>query len=203
VSSRPDFSELVGGDLAPGERERLERVHDLLVAAGPPPDVTPALESPQTEGSRLRVLPRRQRGALMLLAAALAAIAFGAGYLVRGGRDKPAQAFRATKVVRLHKTAMAPHAVAVVRVGRRNGDGNLPMLVSISGLPKLGKSGYYTLALTKNGRPVVSCGTFKVGSTRERVTVRMTVAYDVTEFDGWVVTEYKHGRKAEPVVLTT
>ena len=34
----PDFDELVGTDLDPAERERLERVHELLVAAGPPPD---------------------------------------------------------------------------------------------------------------------------------------------------------------------
>ena len=37
AAMRPDFDELVGTDLAPGERERLERVHELLVAAGPPP----------------------------------------------------------------------------------------------------------------------------------------------------------------------
>ena len=35
----PDFDELVGTDLEPGERARLERVHELLIAAGPPPDL--------------------------------------------------------------------------------------------------------------------------------------------------------------------
>jgi hypothetical protein len=201
--SAPDFRQLVGDDLPAEERARLERVHELLIAAGPPADLTPALESPPGETSRLRLLPRRQRGAALLLAAALAAIAFGAGYLVRGGREHPSSAFRATKVVRLHQTTRAPDGVAVVRVGRRDSQGNLPMLVTVSGLRKLGKHGYYTLALTKGGRPVVSCGTFKVASRRQRVTVRMNVAYDVKEFDGWVVTEYNHGQKTEPVVLTT
>ncbi len=31
---RPDFDELVGTDLDSAERARLERVHELLVAAG-------------------------------------------------------------------------------------------------------------------------------------------------------------------------
>src|SRR5206468_2040698 len=49
-----DFDELVGGgDLEATERERLERVHDLLVAAGPPPELPPALEqAPAQLGSR-------------------------------------------------------------------------------------------------------------------------------------------------------
>ncbi len=34
---RPDFGDLVGTDLGPDERARLEHVHDLLLAAGPPP----------------------------------------------------------------------------------------------------------------------------------------------------------------------
>ena len=34
---RPEFDELVGTDLDPAERARLEHVHDLLLAAGPPP----------------------------------------------------------------------------------------------------------------------------------------------------------------------
>jgi hypothetical protein len=58
---RPDFDELVGTDLAPGERERLERVHELLVAAGPPPpEVVPV--------ARVEPQPHRRRGALLALA---------------------------------------------------------------------------------------------------------------------------------------
>jgi hypothetical protein len=39
VSRHPDFHELVGNDLDPAERERLERVHEMLIAAGPPPEL--------------------------------------------------------------------------------------------------------------------------------------------------------------------
>ena len=40
----PDFQDLVGDDLSPDERERLERVHDMLISAGPPPELPPELE---------------------------------------------------------------------------------------------------------------------------------------------------------------
>ena len=44
MSDRPTFDELAGGDdLSPEEAARLERVHDLLVAAGPPPELPPHL----------------------------------------------------------------------------------------------------------------------------------------------------------------
>jgi hypothetical protein len=39
VSGPPNFDELIGPDLPPGDRERLRRVHELLVAAGPPPEM--------------------------------------------------------------------------------------------------------------------------------------------------------------------
>src|SRR5262249_32393641 len=64
----PDFAALAGRDIDPGERARLERVHDLLVAAGPPPEPAAAVVVP--------LRPRRRRGALLALAAALAVAAF-------------------------------------------------------------------------------------------------------------------------------
>ena len=45
MSRPPDFDELVGNVEEPDERERLRRVHELLVEAGPPPDLSPALSS--------------------------------------------------------------------------------------------------------------------------------------------------------------
>jgi len=53
---RPDFDELVGSDLEPSERARLERVHELLVAAGPPPDPLDAAPSALVDGSPGRSL---------------------------------------------------------------------------------------------------------------------------------------------------
>jgi hypothetical protein len=201
TSRGPDFRDLVGEDLGAEEEARLRRVHDLLLQAGPPPEVPPALATPAIESPKGRLLPQRRRGAALLLAAALAAAAFGVGYLV-GDRNEGVNAFNAAQVVRLHGTSRAPHALATVQVGKPDKGGNLPMLVTAQGLERLGASDYYTLSLTKNGRPVVSCGTFRIGPGGV-TTVRMAVAYDVNRFDGWVITEYKHGRKAEPVMLTS
>ena len=47
MSRDPDFDELVP-DAEEGERERLRRVHDMLVAAGPPPELTPQMEAGPT-----------------------------------------------------------------------------------------------------------------------------------------------------------
>jgi hypothetical protein len=46
VTPTPDFEELVGADLSPEEQARLRRAHDLLIAAGPPPELPPALAEP-------------------------------------------------------------------------------------------------------------------------------------------------------------
>ena len=50
-----DFHDLVDtSDLTPEEEARLRRVHDLLIEAGPPPDLPPALEAPPTHPPRPR-----------------------------------------------------------------------------------------------------------------------------------------------------
>jgi hypothetical protein len=203
MSRPPDLHELVG-DLPPEEEARLRRVHDLLVAAGPPAEIPPSLATPPSPG--VRFLPRRRRGALLLLAAAVAALSFGIGYWagdVRNSGTNPAAFPSVGKPIRLHGTSRAPDAIAVVVRGRRDSAGNWPMVVTVEGLKRLPARGYYTLMLSKKGRPIVTCGTFNVRRGVKQTQVRFMVAYRLAGFDGWVVTEYKHGRKAEPVVLTT
>ena len=80
MSDPPNFDELIGPELPPGDRERLRRVHELLIAAGPPPEMPELHASPP-----VRAHPRR-RVAALLIAAALALAAFGAGWLL-GGSD--------------------------------------------------------------------------------------------------------------------
>ena len=201
MTRTPDFSELVGADLPQEERDRLRRVHDLLIAAGPPPEVPPALASAPAPGATVTLLPRRRKTSLVLLAAALAAIAFGGGYLL-GGRDDPEATAKPVDVIRMRGTESAPRAIAVLRVGKRDESGNLPMDVTVQGLKTLKIGNYYELQLTKHGKPVVSCGTFNVAGTGPE-TVRLSVAYDFHDFDGWVVTEYIHGRDRDRVVLAT
>ncbi len=78
MTDKPDFRELVGDDLPDEERARLERVHELLVAAGPPPELPPALVEPDLEPRDLdprdesvKFLPRRRAGFVLGIAAAV------------------------------------------------------------------------------------------------------------------------------------
>lgn len=184
--SGPDFRELVGDDVPAAERERLFRVHELLVAAGPPPDLPPALERPPTTGGRLAFLPRRRRGAFLALAAALAAASFGAGYFIADrGAEPRAQAFETDFVLRMRGTQAAPGAVASLVVGQRDDDGNWPMELTVRNLPPLGEEGRYELFLTRRGVIGPSCGTFFVAS--DRAVAHLNAPYQLRQYDGWVI----------------
>ncbi len=178
MTGGPDFDELVGGDLAAAERERLRRVHELLLAAGPPPELSPRLASaPPTPAARVIPLSPHRRYAAVLAAAAVVLVAFGAGWLVgaRGGGDT---------VVRT--VAMAgPHgARASLALLEMDSAGNWPMRMTVSGLPVL-PHGTYALWLTKHGTLEAPCGTFTVGPGE--TTVRLNAPYRLKEYTGWVV----------------
>ena len=194
MTGSPDFRELVGDDLPEAEAQRLRRAHELLVAAGPPPELSPQLEKPPARpGADVRFLPRRRKPTWALLAAALAAFSFGGGYLV-GADDSDAprtEAFEAARVVTLRGGEQAPNATAVIRVGRKDDLGNAPMLVTVERLRHLPEGDYYTLYMTKNGRKLVTCGTFNVEGGSAQTTVEFSVAYSVDEFDGFTITEYR------------
>lgn len=174
---RPDFDELVGTDLAPGERERLLQVHELLLAAGPPPDT----------GGSAPVVPlrtRRRRGFLLALAAAFVLVVFGAGALVgnrTAGRDVD---FHLT----MEGTAVAPSASATITVFQLDDAGNWPMEVAVEGLRPAASGRPYELWLTRDGEPVVLCGSFRSGEDGS-ASVPMNAPYKFKEFDGWVVVE--------------
>lgn len=188
----PDFDELVG-DAPAEERERMRRAHDLLVAAGPPPELPASISSPP-----VRAFPRRRTPAL-LIAAAIAALAFAAGWILNGGDD-----FEVRAAVPMHGTSNAPGASAMLELGYGDGDGNWPMLVKVEGLKQLPKGGYYELLLTKKGKPIAVCGSFKV-KPEGWTEVRLGASYDLRSFDGWVVRPYIHGRDKfnRTVVLRT
>src|SRR5436190_2783513 len=98
-----DFDDLVDTEgLDPDEELRLRRVHDLLVEAGPPADLPPALERvpdepPPGEIVQFPLLPKRRWAAAAVAAAAVAAAAFGAGFLV-GDRGSPSGSVEAARV---------------------------------------------------------------------------------------------------------
>jgi hypothetical protein len=198
----PDFHDLVGDDVPAEERERLRNVHDLLVAAGPPAELSPTLERAPGVGGTVRLLPRRRRRAVLLLAAALAAAAFGGGFLAgavthRGGTTS------ASHVIPMHGTRAAPNALASISLLEEDKAGNWPMRFTVQGLPKLPRGGYYELYLTRHGRIAASCGTFHVHGGR--TTVSLNAPYRLGSFDGWVVTRHLPGRPDEATrpVLTT
>jgi hypothetical protein len=200
----PDFDELVGDDLTADESARLRRAHDLLLAAGPVPELPPGLEEPSL-GERAapldenvyQLLPRRRAGAALALAAAIALVAFVGGYIAGFRHD----GFAAQYSVPMHSATGAASS-AKVKIGTRDSHGNWPLRLEVSGLPKLKHGGYYEMYLT-HGTHRWTCGTF-AGGGRETVKVRLTVPYDLERSDGWIVTKELPGRPAPgPKVLTT
>ena len=199
MSDAPEFRDLVGEDLPPDERARLERVHEMLIEAGPPPELPPELEEPPDGRAAVRELeptglPRRRVGAALALAAAIALIAFLGGYLV--GYKHTSNSFESVRTVALRNS----QAQAVVRFGARDANGNTPMLLKVEGLKKLPARDYYVLYMTKDGKPVVVCGSFNVRGPQS-TTLRFPVAYDPSNFDGLELERWDHNdRKAVPVV---
>ena len=199
--SGPDFRELVGEDVQEDERERLRTVHDMLLAAGPPPELSPDLEEAPAIGGTVSLLPRRRRGALLLIAAALAAAAFGGGFLAGGHGRARTSAFESEFAVQMHGTAAAPNALATLEVAKADASGNWPMLVTVQGLPQLQRGGYYELYLTRKGRIAAACGTFTVHSGKTKVS--LNAPYELKTFDGWIVTKHVPGRAESSLPLLT
>jgi hypothetical protein len=184
----PDFDELVGTEVEGPERERLQAVHELLLAAGPPPELPPSLEHPpgRERDEAVRVLrsayPRRRLVAALALAVVLALAAFGGGYLV-GDREESPEA--ATSTVKLVGTEAAQGAVAAVRIFAADDAGNHAIELTVRGLEALPARGYYELGMTKEGELVASCGFFKVEG--DKTDVKLNASYDLTKYDGWAI----------------
>jgi len=175
----PAFDDLVGDDLAPGERERLQAVHELLLRAGPPPELPPALEQPPTvEAGTLIPFPRRYRFTAVAAAAAIAVVLFGAGYLLGGSGGSPPP-------LRTVEMRGAGGATASLAVFARDDAGNWPMELTVSGLEPLPAGETYELWLTRGGELAEACGTFAVAAGTTEVP--LNAPYRLSAFDGWVV----------------
>ncbi len=180
-----DFDELVGAEVEGPERERLQAVHELLLAAGPPPELPPGLALPPgaERDEAVRVLrsryPRRRLVAAVALAVTLALAAFGGGYLVGGRDDSPID------TVKLDATHAAEGAVAAVRIFAADDAGNHALHLTVRGLETLPARGYYELGMTRNGELVASCGFFKVEG--DKTEVMLNASYDLAKYDGWAI----------------
>jgi len=199
MTDTPDFRDLVGDDLTPEERERLERVHDLLVEAGPPPELPPALIDPSRQlDAPVVQLPRRRIGAVIALAAALALAAFLGGYLAGQNGSEKFSLFHSEP---LHGVGAGRSASGTIDIGKLDSEGNWPLKLTVHHLPAAPKNGYYEMFLTSHGKIAATCGTFAVHG--RSATVRLNAPYDLRLFNGWVVTMERPGSPAHEVLLTT
>jgi len=176
----PTLSSVVGDELPPEEQARLERVHELLLAAGPPAELPPSLATaPDESAAQVIPLHRRFRYTLSTAAAVAAAVLFGVGYLVGGGSGEPTD-----RVVAMAGPAGAEAQLSLLA---KDEAGNWPMKLEVEGLPPLPEALTYELWLTKDGELAEPCGTFAIaeGST----TVSLNAPYPLRKFTGWVVVE--------------
>jgi len=186
VNREPTLDELIGTETTGEERARLRQVHEMLLDAGPPPELSPKLEAGPTLGMTLHRKRALKRRAMLLLAATLAVVGvFLAGYAVadRGGGGTSPVLRQA-----LEGTALAPQAQGTLEVWDSR-DGNWPMTLSVVGLKQLPPHSYYEVYLLRHGKPWGSCGTFRVQSPNPGVvTVTLTAPYTLRKGDSWVVT---------------
>lgn len=176
------FDDLVDDIEDPSERERLRRVHELLLQVAPPPEVPHALRELPAE-EPVRLLPQRRRFTLALTAAALVAAAFGSGFLL-GGRSDDASVFR---TVSMAGVGEGRGGFASIEILEQDEAGNWPMVVRLRGLDESrDRDDYYELWLTKGGKLADSCGRFILDDGVTEVS--LSVPYGFKRYDGWVVT---------------
>jgi Anti-sigma-K factor rskA len=198
----PDFDELIGDEVDGAERERLRRMHELLLRAGPPPELSPQLEAGPTLAMTLGRRPRPARHRLVLIAAAVAALvaAFVVGYVSGNGGGNTQSA--GERVVKLAGTTAAPSAFASLEIDSKDSSGNWPMRISVTGLPKLPDGKYYEVWLVRGGKIFGSCGSFVVGGPKGTTSVYVNAPYRLKSGDSWIVTRWTPAeRKPGPVVL--
>jgi hypothetical protein len=200
-----DFDELVDLEgLSPEEESRLRHVHEMLVAAGPPPDLPGELATPPVESGEPVSLDgarrRRRPVAGLLIAAAVAVACFGGGYVLA----TQAHSGSSIHAVRVVPMSGEQNSFASLRVGSADQSGNWPLQLTVNGLKPLdGKQSRYYLMVFQNGKPVAYCGAFEV-SKDGPTTVTFNVAYKITPKTAWAVTEMKPGAKFPGhVVMTT
>jgi hypothetical protein len=198
----PNFNDLVDPDLEPAERERLRRVHELLVTAGPPPELSPEFEAGPTLAMTLGRSTRRRvqrRGALLAAAVVVLLLAFLAGYIAGNTGNN---GFASGQLLKLKGTKAAPAALASLRLQPVDASGNWPMRLSVRGLPKLPPKGYYEVFLVRRGDLYAPCGSFVVKDAVSTVSVQLNAPYRLHGGDSWVVTKQLPGaHKAGAIVL--
>lgn len=198
MNREPNFDDLIDAEITGPERERLHNVHDMLLRAGPPPELPPELEA----GPNLQMTMARRRrhekgrGMVLLAAALVGVLVFIGGYAIGNGRKAGGSEKTPVTTLALKGTAAAPNAQASLEVWHPN-DGNWPMTLYVVGLGKLPPRRYYEVYVVRGGRILGSCGTFLVKQAKNPVMVTLNAPYPLQKGDTWVVTRQSPGG-AEP-----
>jgi hypothetical protein len=174
------FDELVGEEPTGPERERLWRMHELLLEAGPPPELTPEMAAgptlDMTLGRVRRLASSRRRTFIPAIAAAvlLAAII---------SLSLSGQSGAARVVIPLHGTAAQPQAAGTLVVLPATTT-TQPMVVHVHGL----EPGVYAVYLVHNGSSWEKCGTFTVTNLAGGRPTTIDSPYHAKAGDTWFVT---------------
>ncbi|HZO96105.1 MAG TPA: hypothetical protein VFB42_01915 [Gaiellaceae bacterium] len=176
--------------LSPEERGRLERVHELLLAAGPPAELPAGLERPPAQVIAFPGWRRRPWAAVLAAAALLVAASFTAGY-VAGDREGGGTAVVRTAAL---EDSRGGRALASLRVGERYASGNWPIELTVRGLPPLTDvRAYYLLLVWRDGKPAGVCGAFRVQGSE--TNLHFDVPYAIDDSTRWVVTRVDPGER--------
>jgi len=174
--------------LTASERERLERVHTMLSEAGPPDELPARLSVPSDGhrgGAQVIALRRRRPAAALLVAASIAAVCFGSGYVI--ANEAHSGSAGAVEVISLQGSQQ--DSFAALRVGAADPGGNQPLELTVRGLPPLTNPRMrYALVMSHGGRPSSVIGMFSVGS-HGATAVTFSVPFSVTAGMRFEVTE--------------
>jgi len=189
------FDELIGDEPDGVERDRLRRAHNLLLEAGPPPELKPEMEAGPTLAmtlSRTRTIARKRRPFLLTAAAAaLVAAVIGLGVLGRGhGHQYPSFSLRGT--------VFSPNASGTLYIVSTK-TSTPRMKIEVKGLAAIKKP--YVVYLVRNGKAIAPCGSFTVADPNREVTAVLHSPYPVQSSDKWIVTGPGLGNRIGPTVL--
>jgi hypothetical protein len=176
-----DFDELIGAEPEGAERARLRNVHELLVEAGPPPELTPDIKAGPTLAmtlSRSRRISRRRRSIVLpAVAAALVVALIGIGFSIHSPGNQHAS-------IHMKGTSFAPAASGTIDI--LSTKAVKPRLkLRVKGLPV--RSEPYVVYLVRNDHRVASCGTFTVANASRELTRVLVSPYPLKSADTWIV----------------
>jgi len=172
------FDELVGGEPTGEERARLRNVHDLLVEAGPPPEIPPEFAAGPTLAMTLGRLGRARRSRRLLMPAIAAAAVLALVVAIATGRQG-----NGVLALHLKGTAAAPFATGTLDLLAPSAK-KPPMRIDVKGLPV----DHYTVWLIRSGHHWAKCGEFTVKNGAAETVAKLKSPYRLEARDSWIVT---------------